>query len=318
MNAVTLDVQKAVSKDGMIGQKTLKQAITCTGIGLHSGDKVSMKLSPAPVGHGIVFRRTDIKGGGAVIEARWDRVVDTRMCTVIGNEDGVTIATIEHLMAALAGAGIDNLDIEISGGEVPVMDGSSAPFVFLVECAGVEVQSAPRQAVQVLKPVIVQEGDAKAALMPGAGQVLAMGITFDSPVIGTQAFELNLADGAFKKEICRARTFGFLHEVEALRAAGLARGGSLDNAVVVSGDRVMNEDGLRYGDEFVRHKMLDAVGDLYLAQAPFLGRFEGSRSGHRVHNLLLRKLFADRANWRMVPLSAGDFVIGATAESLTA
>ncbi|MGB0671104.1 MAG: UDP-3-O-acyl-N-acetylglucosamine deacetylase [Rhodospirillales bacterium] len=320
MNAVTSRFSQVPvtesAEPAPVYQRTLKQAINCTGIGLHSGNKVSMKLRPAEAGSGIRFRRTDIKGGGAVLAARYDAVVDTRMCTVIGNADGVTLATIEHLMAALAGAGIDNLDIEINGAEVPVMDGSSAPFVFLVECAGVVEQKAARKAVKVLKPVIFQEGNCRAALMPGFGQTLSMDIDFDSQAIGRQRFDMALTDGAFKKEICRARTFGFLHEVEQLRAAGLARGGSLDNAVVISGDKVMNEDGLRYGDEFVRHKMLDAIGDLYLAGGPILGEFQGYRSGHRVHNLLLRELFADPANFAVVDMTRDQLVVAEPVSGL--
>lgn len=242
-------------------QKTLKSAISCTGIGLHSGEKVSMTLHPANPGFGIVFRRTDVAGEGVEIPAAHDSVVDARLCTTIGTE-GKTIGTVEHLMAALAGANIDNALIEVGGAEVPVMDGSAAPFLFLIECAGVVEQDAPRKALRVLKSVSVVDGDKSVSLEPAAGFTLDFHIDFSNPVIGTQGMTVDMTAGVFKDEISRARTFGFLHEAEALWAAGLAKGASLDNAVVVSGDKVMNEDGMRFDDECVRHKILDAVGDL--------------------------------------------------------
>ncbi len=287
----------------LVKQRTLKTSINCTGIALHSGAKVSLTLRPGAPDSGIVFRRTDIAGAGAVVPAIWDRVVDTNMCTTLGNQDGVTIGTVEHLMAALAGCAIDNAVVELSGPEVPVMDGSAAPFVFLVECAGIVEQDSPRQIIRVLKPVSVENGDGTASLLPGAGFSLGFEIDFDSPVVSRQTISIGLDNGSFKKELARARTFGFLHDVERLWAAGLAKGGSLDNAVVVSGDSILNEDGLRYEDEFVRHKVLDAVGDLYLAGAPIIGRFQGACSGHAANNRLLRHLFADPDAWRRESLS---------------
>lgn len=278
-------------------QKTLKSSICCAGIALHSGVKVSMVLNPAAVGTGIVFRRTDISGKGAIIPARWDHVVDTRMCTVLGNDEGVTVGTVEHLMAALAGCGISNAEIEINGPEIPVMDGSSEPFVFLIECAGVLDQEAPLQGVRILKPVTVDDGHSTATLYPGCGFSVGFKIDFNSPLVGRQAISLGLVNGTFKKELCRARTFGFLKDVEQLWASGLALGGSLENAVVVSGDKIMNVDGLRYGDEFVRHKALDAIGDLYMAGMPIIGRYEGDCAGHALTNRLLRELFADDSAW---------------------
>ena len=278
-------------------QRTLKSSINCTGVALHAGIKVSMTLKPAPVNTGIVFHRTDIKGKGALIPARWDQVVDTRMCSVLGNSDGVTVGTVEHLMAALAGCRIDNAIVEINGSEVPVMDGSASPFVFLIECAGVTEQEAPRRAIRVLKPITVRDGDKVVTLTPASGFTIDFEIDFRNTAVSHQALGLALINGTFKKELARARTFGFLHEVEALWAMGLARGGSLDNAVVVSGDKVLNEDGLRYDDEFVRHKILDAVGDLYLAGAPILGHFHGFCSGHALTNRLLRELLADPDAW---------------------
>ena len=278
-------------------QKTLKSSICCTGVGLHSGAKVWMVLKPAEINTGITFRRTDISGKGAVIRAHWKNVVDTRLCTVLGNEDGVTIGTVEHLMAALAGSRIDNAEIEINGPEIPVMDGSAEPFVFLIECAGILDQEAPRRGIRILKPVMVEENGASAALYPGQGTSVGFEIKFDSALVGQQAISLGLVNGTFKKELSRARTFGFLHEVEQLWANGFALGGSLDNAVVVSGDKILNEDGLRYDDEFVRHKALDALGDLYMAGAPIIGHYEGRCSGHALTNRLLDALFADPENW---------------------
>ncbi|MBY0430849.1 MAG: UDP-3-O-acyl-N-acetylglucosamine deacetylase [Rhodospirillales bacterium] len=278
-------------------QRTLKSSMSCTGIGLHSGTKVTMTLRPGAVGTGIVFRRIDIAGGGAVIPAHWRQVNDTRLNTCIGTESGVAVRTIEHLMSALAGMRIDNAVIDINGPEVPVMDGSAAPFLFLIECAGVVEQEAPRKALKVLKPVSVRDGDKIASLIPAARFSVHFEIDFDNTLIAHQEFDVTLGNGAFKSEIARARTFGFEHEVTQLRQLGLARGGSLDNAVVISGNKVLNEDGLRYDDEFVRHKVLDAVGDLYLAGGPILGHFHGVRSGHALNNRLLHELFRDGSAW---------------------
>jgi len=287
----------------VIKQKTLKSAISCTGIGLHSGEKISMTLHPADADAGIVFRRTDLAGGGAEIPASFDSVCDTRLCTTLGSENGKTIATVEHLMAALAGAGIDNAVIEVGGPEVPVMDGSAAPFMFLIDCAGVAEQDAPRKVVRVLKAVSIDDGDKSATLTPADGFSVDFHIEFENAAIGSQAMAVDLTDGVFKNEIARARTFGFLHEAEALWAAGLAKGASLDNAVVVSGDKIMNEDGLRFDDECVRHKILDAVGDLYLAGASLLGHYTGTRSSHALNNRLLRELFGDPSNYEIVDMS---------------
>jgi UDP-3-O-[3-hydroxymyristoyl] N-acetylglucosamine deacetylase len=282
-------------------QTTLKTRIGCSGVGLHSGRRVTMVIGPAPIDAGIRFRRTDLAGQGAEIPARWDHVVDTRLCTVIGNAAGVTIGTVEHLLAAFAGAGIDNAMVEIDGPEVPIMDGSADSFVFLIECAGFAQQSAPRKQIKILKRVSVADGrGAEASLAPAPFAALDFSLDFASPVIGRQEKSVVLTNGAFKRELSRARTFGFAEEVEHLRKAGLARGGSLDNAVVIGEDRVLNREGLRYGDEFVRHKLLDAMGDLYLAGAPVEGRFSGVRSGHALNNQLLRALFADDSAWTVV------------------
>lgn len=288
-------------------QRTLKNPIHCTGIGLHSGAKVSMTLAPAEADTGVVFVRTDVlaQGGAperAEIAANWRHVADTRMCTVLANEQGTRLSTVEHLMAALAGCEVDNLRIEIDGPEIPVMDGSAAPFVFLIECAGTMEQSATRRTIEVLKPVSFGDDRRHATLEPADGFSLAFEIDFESQAIRRQECTVAFDPHSFRAEIARARTFGFIHEIEALRAAGLAKGGSLDNAVVVSGDRVLNDDGLRYADEFVRHKLLDAVGDLALAGAPLIGHYTGARCGHHHNNKLLHQLFADDSAWRWTTL----------------
>jgi UDP-3-O-[3-hydroxymyristoyl] N-acetylglucosamine deacetylase len=276
-------------------QTTLKNAIHCSGTAIHHGGHVTMAMLPAPAGHGIVFRRTDIAGRGLSIPADWRHVADMPMCTALESEGA--IATIEHLMAALSGCGIDNLLIEINGPELPIMDGSSWPFVFLIECAGISELEAPRRFLKILSPVSIGTGGRSVALMPAEGFSLSFEVDYDSGAIARQNGELNLVDGAFKNELSRARTFGFLHEVDALRAAGFARGASLDNSIVITGDGILNEGGLRFPDEFVRHKMLDVLGDLYLAGAPILGRFEGHCSGHKLNHRLLRALFQRREAW---------------------
>jgi UDP-3-O-[3-hydroxymyristoyl] N-acetylglucosamine deacetylase len=283
-------------------QKTLKNSIGCSGVGLHTGAKVSMTICPADPDSGIRFKRTDIPGGQAVIPGVWEYVVESKLCSALATEDGVEIKTIEHLMAAFAGLGIDNALVEINGPEVPIMDGSAAPFVFLIECAGILEQDIPKSAIKVLKPVTVSEGNSTATLLPGDGFSVAFDIEFDSPVVASQDHFVHFANGTFKSEISSARTFGFEHEVAAMRACGMLRGGSLDNAVVVSGEKVLNDSGLRYEDEFVRHKILDSVGDLYLAGAPIIGHFRGSRSGHAMNHRLLAALFADPEAWTKVPL----------------
>lgn len=284
-------------------QKTLKGPIHCRGVGLHSGASVVMTLHPAAPDTGIQFRRSD--AGGVEIAASWRNIVDSVLCTTLGR-DGVTVATVEHLMAAFAGLAVDNAIVEIDGPEVPVMDGSAAPFVFLLECAGLVEQDAPRRAIKVLKPVSVRLPGKSAALRPAADFSLRFAIDFASSAVLRQEITLTPAPASFKDDISRARTFGFLEEVERMRAAGLARGGSLDNAVVISGDQVLNEDGLRYADEFVRHKVLDAMGDLYLAGGPLIGQFSGLRSGHAMNRQLLEQLFADRAAWSYTTLASDE------------
>ncbi len=278
-------------------QRTLKSSIGCTGVGLHSGCKVSMTLNPALPGTGIRFHRTDILGSAALIDADWRNVVDTRMATTVANDQGVSVATVEHLMAALAGCAIDNLLVEVDGPEIPVMDGSAAPFVFLVECAGIIELAEARNAIKVLKSIEVDDGSRSITLSPAPGFSVSFEIEFGNSSLTRQTLGVDLINGNFKTDIARARTFGFEHEVSQLREAGLALGGSLDNAVVISGDRVLNGDGLRYEDEFVRHKILDCIGDLYLAGGPILGHIHAARSGHTMNHQLLETLFADQDAW---------------------
>jgi UDP-3-O-[3-hydroxymyristoyl] N-acetylglucosamine deacetylase len=276
-------------------QQTLKSPIGCVGVGLHSGQRVSLTFRPATTDHGIVFRRTDI---GADIPARFDCVTDTRLSTVLAH-GGARISTVEHVMAALAGCGIDNVVVEVDGPEPPILDGSAAQFVFLLDCAGVVAQDTQRSTIEVRQPIRVSDGDAFAELRPAAtGLDMALSIDFDAAAIGRQALSLRLTPESFRHELARARTFTLLEEIDGLRAAGLAQGGSLENAIVVDQARVLNPAGLRMPDEFVRHKLLDAVGDLALAGAPLCGRFIAHRSGHTLNNRLLRALLADRAAWR--------------------
>lgn len=283
----------------MSWQQTLNSPIECTGTGLHSGGKVRMVLRPAPVDSGILFIRTDVPSVRASVPARWDLVSDTRLCTLLTNESGTSVGTVEHLMAALRGCGIDNLIVELDGAEVPIMDGSSAPFVFLIECAGILVQDQPRRLIRVLRDVRVQNGDKLLTLSPAPVSSFRAEIIYDNTaLIRRQEGYLRLSDGSFKTEVSEARTFGFAHEVEAMRLAGLGLGGSLDNAVVIDGDRVLNPGGLRFNDEFIRHKILDAVGDLYLAGGIILAHYHGIRPGHAMNNALLRALFADAGAWR--------------------
>ena len=293
-----------LSQDNVLSQRTVKTAIGCVGVGVHSGRRTSLMLKPAPINHGVIFRRTDL---GQDIPARFDQVTDTRLCTVISNGDA-RVGTVEHLMAALAGAGIDNILIEIDGPEVPIMDGSAAPFLFLLDCAGIEEQDAPRVMIEILRPIRVTEGEAFAELRPYPRAsridppVLEMELTIDfaAAAIGRQGCALRLTPNTFRDELSRARTFAMAEEVEQLQKAGLALGGSLENAVVVDKDRVLNPGGLRMPREFARHKMLDAVGDLALAGASLHGRFIAHRTGHALNNKLLRALMADRTAWRVI------------------
>lgn len=286
----------------MIKQRTLKNSIQATGVGLHSGDKVLITLRPAPANTGIIFRRTDVD---VCIPALSAHVTDTNLCTSIQSGD-VKVATIEHLMSALAGFGVDNVYIDVNAPEVPIMDGSSAPFVFLLESAGIVEQNAAKRFIKIKKTITVKDNDKYVHLKPFEGFKVSFDIDFNHPVFvdKPQTISLDFAKVSYVKEICRARTFGFLADYEKLREAGLAKGGSLDNAIVVDEYRIMNDGGLRYDDEFVRHKVLDAVGDLYLLGAPLIGAFTGYKSGHALNNQLLQALLADESAWEYTSCEA--------------
>jgi UDP-3-O-[3-hydroxymyristoyl] N-acetylglucosamine deacetylase len=274
-------------------QHTLSSDILLNGIGLHTGHAVHMIIRPAPADHGIVFVRTDLHEGENIIPAQWHRVVDTRLCTVIANDHGASVGTIEHIMAALRGCGVDNARIDINAPEVPIMDGSAKLFVDAIEEAGLTVQSAPRRAIRVLKAITVTDGDKTVTLSPSVMSVFKGDVDYHHPDIGAQTYELQMFNGNFKHDVADCRTFGFLKDVNALRAIGLAQGGSLDNAIVLDDNGIMNPEGLRCTDEFVRHKVLDAVGDLYLAGGHILGTYHGIKAGHAMNNAVLKALFAD-------------------------
>jgi len=284
----------------MVPQRTLQHPIRCSGIGLHSGHKVELSLRPAPENTGIVFHRM-VDGQCVKIPARAEYVTDTRMCTTLG-KDRVCIATVEHLLSAMAGLGIDNAVVDVGGPEVPIMDGSSAPFVFLIQCAGIQEQSAPKKVLRILKKVSMQEGEKRCSLYPAAGFRVSYMLDYDHPLLRKRKSSVDFSSQAYTREVARARTFGFLHEIEALQKAGLALGGSLENAIVLDAFRVVNEGGLRYEDECVRHKILDTVGDLALAGYPVVGAFEGERTGHDMNHRLVKALLADTSAWRIEEL----------------
>lgn len=284
---------------GVQMQQTIERPAVCAGIGVHSGEKARLVLKPAPVGSGVIFRRTDLDASDIEIKAHANSVSDTRLGTTLTNEAGVSVAVVEHLMAALAGMGIDNLIIEIDGPEVPIMDGSSAVYCELLLQAGVKTQAAPRRRIRILERVEIIDGPKRATLSPSDDTVLTLRarIEYDDSVIGIQQMALRMAPGMFARDLAFARTYGFARDVDMLRAIGLARGGSLDNAVVVDDGAVMNPEGLRAEDEFVRHKMLDAVGDLMLAGAPIAGSYDAVQPGHALNNALVRKLLSTPSAW---------------------
>jgi UDP-3-O-[3-hydroxymyristoyl] N-acetylglucosamine deacetylase len=284
----------------MIRQRTLKAAVHATGVGVHTGRKVAMVLRPAPIDTGIVFCRSDIEGNPA-IPAHALNVTNTTMATVI-EKNGARVSTVEHLMSAFAGLGVDNAFVDVSGEEVPIMDGSAGTFVFLIQSAGIEEQAAPKKYIRVLKRLDIEQGDKSVRLEPFDGFKIGFSIEFKHPVFeqSTTDVEVDFGEVSFVREIARARTFGFTQEVEMLYSKGLGRGGSLDNVVVIDDFRVLNAEGLRMDDEFVKHKALDAVGDLYLLGHPLIGAFYGRKSGHALNNLLVRKLLADRTAYEEV------------------
>jgi UDP-3-O-[3-hydroxymyristoyl] N-acetylglucosamine deacetylase len=280
-------------------QQTLASAVEFDGLGIHTGRRVCGRIEPAEADAGICFVRTDIADRDPDVPARAERVCETRLGTVIGNAEGVSVSTVEHMMAAFSGLGVDNATVFIDGPEAPIMDGSCEPFVRLIDRAGRRVLGRSRRYIEIIEPVVVTDGDKRAALLPADGFEVAFEILFDDPAIGRQRLDLAIDETVFRRELADARTFGFLHEVEALRSAGLARGGSMDNVVVVDKGAVLNPTGLRREDEFVRHKMLDAIGDLFLLGAPLVGRYEARYAGHALNNALARALLASRGSWRM-------------------
>jgi UDP-3-O-[3-hydroxymyristoyl] N-acetylglucosamine deacetylase len=292
----------SLSYQHISAQHTLAGPAICAGVGVHSGERVRVSIRPAPAGSGIVFVRTDLDRDNRVAVSA-EAVVQSRLCTVVVNEAGVSVATIEHLMAALAALEVDNAIIELDGPEVPIMDGSALPFVQLLDRAGRRRQEAERRYIEILEPIEVVDGDKTVRLLPADRFELSFEIAFPSKAIGRQAVDLHVTEDSFRTELADCRTFGFLHEVQALREAGLARGGSMENAVVIDGDRILNPEGLRRPDEFVRHKALDAVGDLYVLGAPILGRFEGIYAGHALNNRLCRALLAQPHAWRLTTAS---------------
>lgn len=277
-------------------QQTIAKVVSCQGIGVHSGTFVTLTLRPAVVGSGITFSRTDL--GGGEIKANWKSVVDTRFCTTIGNSEGITVSTIEHLMAALAASGIDNVRVEIDGPELPILDGSAQPFVSLVEDAGLQAQRAPRQVIRILKTITVMEGDRKASLSPAPYYEIEVDFDFSGrTALAPQNLIFRPLEEDFSEEISSARTFGLLEDAEKVWSMGLSKGASLENTLVYDGVDVMNEEGLRFADECVRHKVLDALGDLHLAGGLILGKFHGVRTGHGLHHKLLMALFSDPTAW---------------------
>jgi UDP-3-O-[3-hydroxymyristoyl] N-acetylglucosamine deacetylase len=284
----------------MIKQRTLKNAIRATGVGLHTGDKVYLTLHPAEPDTGIVFRRTDLDPV-VEIQAKAENVGDTKLSTTLMNGD-VRVSTVEHLLSAFAGLGIDNLIVDVSGPEVPIMDGSASPFVFLLQSAGIREQDVAKKFIRVIREVTVRQDDKVVTFKPFNGFKVNFEIEFDHPVFKTQALNatVDFSSTSFVKEVSRARTFGFMHEFEYLRSVGLARGGSFENAIVVDDLQILNEEGLRYEDEFVKHKILDAIGDLYLLGNSLIGEFSAHKSGHALNNASLRALIADTDAWEVV------------------
>ncbi len=295
-------------------QSTIADAIEISGVGVHSGKRTAITLHPAPAGTGVVFHRRGKSASRTRVAAHYRNVSATAHCTVLGTDAANSFSTIEHLMAALAGLAIDNVVVEVDGAEMPILDGSAAPFVDALQCAGKASQSCLRRYLKITRPVRYSDGAGFIELHPHAGQYLEIDIDFPSPAIGRQSAAIDLGEGCFAKEVGRARTFGFLGDVEALWRAGFALGASLDNAIVIKDDMVINPGGLRYANEFARHKLLDAIGDLALAGAPILGAFYAYRGGHRLNNTILHTLFADDGAWEMVELPARSGFAGAPAQ----
>lgn len=287
-------------------QRTLKKSVDASGIGLHSGRTVQLRLDPAPVDTGVVFRRTDVD---AEFKATPDCVMDTMLCTKMGNDDGVTVSTVEHLMSALYGLGVDNVIVSIDAEEIPIFDGSAAPFVYLLEDAGIVTQDAPKKVIKVMRKVEVVDGDKRASFSPADHFSVNLSLDYNHPVVPAQQQKFLINGDFYRSGIARARTFCFQGDVEKMQSVGLALGGGLDNAIVVGDFSILNQTGLRYTDEFMRHKVLDCIGDLYMIGHPIIGAFDATMTGHGLNNKLLRALMADPLNWRYMELPVDSDVL---------
>ena len=303
-------MKHTVNPPHAVTQRTLQRAISYVGIGLHTGRKVAMTVQPAPANNGIVFLRRDVEPGRGMVAARWYNVSDTRLSTTISNEHGVSVSTVEHLLSALHGCGVDNAIIDIDAAEVPIMDGSSAPFVNLIEQIGTREQQVPRQAIWIQSPIEVQQDDSYALLLPQRSPRITVSIDFPHKAIGFQTYSVELVNEAFRHDVARARTFGFADQLQQLQQRGYALGGSLRNAVLVDGDRIINKEGLRFENEFARHKILDSLGDLSLAGVPIYGHYYGHKPGHQLNNALLNKLFESRHAWSYITVDEYNKVMG--------
>ncbi|MEN8165926.1 MAG: UDP-3-O-acyl-N-acetylglucosamine deacetylase [Pseudomonadota bacterium] len=295
-------------------QRTIRKPVSFVGIGLHTGVKTTLTLRPNLDSTGIYFQRTDVKPGIGLIAARWYNITDTTLSTVIGNNHGVTVATVEHLMAALLGCGIDNLLVDIDGPEVPIMDGSAEPFTKTIEQYGTQSISVPRKAIWIQQPIEVREADKYALLLPYPTQRITISIDFPGTAIGAQTCSVELVNEAFLKNIARARTFGFANQIKQLQDKGLARGGSLKNAILVDGERIVNSEGLRFSDEFVRHKVLDAFGDLSLAGVPIIGHYYAYKAGHELNQILIKKMFSAHADWSYISVGEYNQMMGISVD----
>jgi len=284
-------------------QHTVNKTVVIQGVGVHSGEKAIIKITPAAEKSGIVFLRTDVTDVDNIIKARWDNVVDTRLCTAIANKAGVRVSTVEHLMSAFATLGVDNAIIEIDGPEIPIMDGSAKEFIRAIKKVGLKKQNLHRKAIKIKKAICATDNGIEACLSPADDQKFSFEIEFPSKAIGIQEHSYSLSESSYDREIAPARTFGMLKEVEYLRSIGLARGGSLENAIVVDDDTILNPEGLRFGNEFVRHKILDAIGDLYMAGMPVIGHYHGYKSSHAMNNKLLHELFANPESFEIIDYS---------------
>ncbi len=290
-------------------QKTLADTVACTGVGLHSGARISLTLKPANVDTGIRFIRSDVLNKDNVVQALYSNVSDTRMCTCLSNEEGVTVSTIEHLMASFHAMGITNAIVEVSGPELPILDGSASPFLFLIECAGIKEQNAPRKAVKILKPIKVEHNDTYVTLEPAkSGLEFDFYLDYPNTIAADKKLSYQLDLKSFKTEICQARTFCLLQEVEYLRQNGLIKGGSLKTGIVIDGMEILNKEGLRYEDEFIKHKITDAIGDLYSAGYTLIGKYKGHKSGHMLSNLALKELFSNPENYEIIDMN--EMVLG--------